>query len=107
MVSDHMLDDRVLVVYIPELHESLAGIVAGRIKEHFNKPLLCHNQREGLKGSGRSIEAYDMFSALCEADEYLLKYGGHRMAAGLSLKEEMLEPLRIFLNEHSGLRRRI
>lgn len=105
MVSDHMLDDRVLVVYIPELHESLAGIVAGRIKEHFNKPcFVITRAREDLKGSGRSIEAYDMFNALCEADEYLLKYGGHRMAAGLSLKEEMLEPLRIFLNEHSGLR---
>ena len=105
MVSDNMQDDRVLVVYIPELHESLAGIVAGRIKEHFNKPcFVITRAKEGLKGSGRSIEAYDMFSALCKADEYLLKYGGHKMAAGLSLKEEMLDKFRIFLNEHSGLK---
>lgn len=104
IVEDSMPDDSVLVVFIDGLHESLAGIVAGRLKERYSKPcFVITRSRDGLKGSGRSIEGYDMFSALCEADGLLKKYGGHKMAAGLSLDEDKLLPFRKFLNEHSGL----
>lgn len=105
IVEKELKDNNVLVVYIDFLHESLAGIVAGRLKELFYKPCFVITRAlDGLKGSGRSIEGYDMFNALCEADELLTKYGGHKMAAGLSLKNESLERLRAFLNEHSGLK---
>lgn len=104
IVESTMMEDSVLVVYIEDLHESLAGIVAGRLKERYCKPCIVITKgHEGLKGSGRSIESYDMFSALCEAEDFLTKYGGHKMAAGLSLKEENLNRFREFLNSHSGL----
>ena len=104
IVEKELKDDNVLVVYIEGLHESLAGIVAGRLKEHFYRPcLVVTDARDGLKGSGRSIEAYDMFASLCEADELLTKYGGHKMAAGFSLDRDELDDFRQFLNEHSGL----
>ncbi len=104
IVEKELKNDNVLVVYIDFLHESLAGIVAGRLKEHFFKPcFVITGALDGLKGSGRSIEGYDMFNALCEADRLLTKYGGHKMAAGLSLKKESLKALRVFLNEHSLL----
>ena len=85
-------DDWVLVVYLPDCHESLAGIVAGRLRERYHKPsIVLTPGEEAVKGSGRSIEGYHMFQALTEADDLLLKYGGHPMAAGLSLPEENIE----------------
>lgn len=97
-------EDDVLVVYLPECHESLAGIIAGRIREKYNKPtLVLTRAEEGVKGSGRSIEAYHMFEALTECKELLSKFGGHKMAAGLSLTEENVDVLRKKLNAESKL----
>ena len=99
-------EEKVLVVYLSDCHESLAGIIAGRLRERYQRPaiVLTDAQEEGiLKGSGRSIGAYPMFEKLCEADGFLEKYGGHPMAAGLSLKKENVEAFRRFLNEHSKL----
>lgn len=96
--------DKVLVVYLPECHESLAGIIAGRLKEHYYKPAFVLTKTEqGLKGSGRSIEGYSMFEELVRCREYLDKFGGHPMAAGLSLREENLEPFKKALNENCTL----
>lgn len=96
--------DDILVVYIDNLHESLAGIIAGRVKEKYNKPtIVITKSEEGLKGSARSIEEYNMFEGLLECKDLLTKFGGHPMAAGLSLKEENLEVLRKRLNENSKL----
>ncbi len=104
IVEEKMLSDKVLVIFIEDLHESLAGIVAGRLKERYNRPaIVVTRAKDELKGSGRSIENYDMFDAICKAGNFLTKYGGHKMAAGLSLKEENLGSFRSFLNEHSGL----
>ena len=98
-------NDTVLVVYLPECHESLAGIIAGRIRERYHKPsFVLTKGEEGVKGSGRSTESYSMYEKLCECREYLTKFGGHPMAAGLSLTEENVEPFRKRLNELSGLR---
>ena len=97
-------DDKVLVVYLPECHESLAGIIAGRIRERYHKPVfVLTNSEEGVKGSGRSIEAYHMFDKMTECKELFTKYGGHKMAAGVSMPEENVERFRIYLNEHCGL----
>lgn len=97
-------NDSVLVVYLPECHESLAGIIAGRIREKYHKPSFVLTQgEEGVKGSGRSTECYSMYEKLCECREYLTKFGGHPMAAGLSLEEDNIEPFRRKLNELSGL----
>ncbi|MDY5776166.1 MAG: single-stranded-DNA-specific exonuclease RecJ [Lachnospiraceae bacterium] len=97
-------NDTVLVVYLPECHESLAGIIAGRIRERYHKPsFVLTRGEEGVKGSGRSTESYSMYEKLCECREYLTKFGGHPMAAGLSLTEENVEPFRKRLNELSGL----
>ena len=97
-------NDSVLVVYLPECHESLAGIIAGRIRENYHKPSFVLTQgEEGVKGSGRSTECYSMYEKLCECREYLTKFGGHPMAAGLSLEEDNIEPFRRKLNELSGL----
>ncbi|MGN1142525.1 MAG: single-stranded-DNA-specific exonuclease RecJ [Oliverpabstia sp.] len=97
-------NDNVLVVYLPECHESLAGIIAGRIRERYHKPsFVLTKGEEGVKGSGRSTECYSMYEKLCECGEYLTKFGGHPMAAGLSLKEENVEPFRQKINELSGL----
>ncbi len=96
--------DKVLVSFLPECHESLAGIIAGRIRERYNKPtIVLTRAKEGLKGSGRSIEGYSMFEKLQECRELLSKFGGHPMAAGLSLPEANLEPLRQQLNAACGL----
>lgn len=96
--------DMVLVVYLPECHESLAGIIAGRIREKYHKPAFVLTKAEtGVKGSGRSTESYSMYEKLCECKEYLLKFGGHPMAAGLSLEEEQVEPFRRRINELCGL----
>ncbi|MBQ1424042.1 MAG: single-stranded-DNA-specific exonuclease RecJ [Lachnospiraceae bacterium] len=97
-------NDKVLVVFIDGLHESLAGIVAGRLKEYYARPVIVVTRaQEGLKGSGRSIEAYNMFEGLCGAEGYLTKFGGHPMAAGLSLREEDLDAFRHLLNEQAKL----
>ena len=97
-------NDDVLVVYLPECHESLAGIIAGRIREKYNKPtLVLTRAEEGVKGSGRSIEAYHMFEALTACKDLLGKFGGHKMAAGLSLTEENVDVLRNRLNAESKL----
>lgn len=134
-----MAEDPVLVIFLPDCHESIAGIVAGKVREHFYKPaiVLTRPGAEGtaetegtgetvslaaegttepmeadtdekpaegsVKGSGRSIEAYNMFEALQKESDLLLKFGGHKMAAGMSLKEEDIKTLRKSLNEHAGL----
>ena len=96
--------DRVLVVYLPECHESLAGIIAGRLKEHYHRPaFVLTKTEEGIKGSGRSIEAYSMYEELCKCREVLTKFGGHPMAAGISLKEENIQILHKKLNENCTL----
>lgn len=97
-------DSKVLVVYIPEIHESIAGIIAGRIRERYNLPsIVLTKAKEGVKGSGRSIEGYNMFEELLKCKEVLEKFGGHPMAAGLSLKEENIERLRKNLNDNCTL----
>lgn len=102
--STSMMEDTVLVVFLPECHESLAGIIAGRLREKYHKPsFVLTRGEEGVKGSGRSIESYSMYEKLCECKEYLTKFGGHPMAAGLSLEEENVEHFRRKLNEQSGL----
>lgn len=102
--STSMMEDTVLVVFLPECHESLAGIIAGRLRERYHKPsFVLTRGEEGVKGSGRSIESYSMYEKLCECKEYLKKFGGHPMAAGLSLEEENVERFRRKLNEQSGL----
>lgn len=95
--------DKVLVIFLPDCHESLAGIVAGRIRERYNKPVFILTKAEGCaKGSGRSIEAYHMFHALVEVKDLLLKFGGHPMAAGFSLAEEDVDEFRRRLNENAA-----
>ena len=87
-------EDKVLVIYLPQCHESLAGIVAGRIRERYYKPVfVLTDAEEGVKGSGRSIDAYHMFEELSRCRELLTRYGGHRLAAGLSLKRENVKLL--------------
>lgn len=96
--------DRVLVVYLPDCHESLAGIVAGRIRERYHKPVfILTKAEEGVKGSGRSIEAYHMYEELNKCKSLLTKFGGHKLAAGLSLPEKYVDTFRKMLNEQSKL----
>ncbi len=94
-------DDKVLVVYMPECHESLAGIVAGRLREHFYKPsiVLTDDADGNIKGSGRSIESYSMYDELNKASDLFTKFGGHKMAAGLSMNAGSADELRRRLNE--------
>lgn len=102
--SSDLKNDRVLVIYIPELHESLAGIVAGRIRETYNKPVLViTDAEEGAKGSGRSIPAYNMFEELTAVKDVFTKFGGHPMAAGVSLEKGKIDELRRRLNENCTL----
>ena len=102
--SSDLKNDRVLVIYIPELHESLAGIVAGRIRETYNKPVLViTDAEEGAKGSGRSIPAYNMFEELTAVKDLFTKFGGHPMAAGVSLEKGKIDELRRRLNENCTL----
>lgn len=99
-----LLYDRVLVIYLPDCHESLAGIIAGRIRERYTRPVFVLTRaEEGVKGSGRSIEAYHMFQEMGKCKELLTKFGGHPMAAGLSLPEENVEAFRRKLNENCVL----
>ena len=98
--ANHMEKDRVLVIYLPDCHESLAGIIAGRIREKYGKPAFVLTKgEEGVKGSGRSIENYHMYEAMTGCKELFTKYGGHKMAAGLSMTEENIPLLRKRLNE--------
>ena len=99
-----MWKDKVMVIYLPKCHESLAGIVAGRIKEKYARPtIVLTNGEECVKGSGRSIDAYSMYEELSKCKELFLKYGGHKLAAGLSLEEDKVEVLRKVLNENCTL----
>lgn len=102
--NSQMNEDRVLVVYLPECHESLAGIIAGRIREVYNKPVfVLTKSSEGVKGSGRSIEAYSMYEELVKCRDLLTQFGGHPMAAGLSMEEKNVEAFRRRLNENCTL----
>ena len=102
--SSSWKDDQVLVVYLPECHESIAGIIAGRIKERYYRPTFVLTKGEtGVKGSGRSIEAYDMFAEMSRCRELFTKFGGHKLAAGLSLEEENVEVFRKRINELANL----
>ena len=102
--SSSWKDDQVLVVYLPECHESIAGIIAGRIKERYYRPTFVLTKGEtGVKGSGRSIEAYDMFAEMSRCRELFTKFGGHKLAAGLSLEEEKIEVFRKRINELANL----
>ena len=97
-------NDKILIIYLPECHESLAGIIAGRIRERYNKPVfLLTKAEEGIKGSGRSIESYNMFEEMTKCRDVFTKFGGHPMAAGLSLPEEKIEELRERLNQSTTL----
>ncbi len=97
-------EDKVYVIYLPECHESLAGIIAGRIRERYYHPVFVLTKgEEGIKGSGRSIESYHMFDAMAECREVFTHFGGHKMAAGLSLPEENVELLRRRINETCAL----
>lgn len=102
--NTNLKKDKVLVVYLENCHESIAGIIAGRVRERYYKPsIVITKSEEGLKGSGRSIEAYNMFEEISKVKSLLTKFGGHPMAAGLSLKEENLEAFRAALNKEQNL----
>lgn len=102
--NNQMQKDKVLVVYTPETHESIVGIVAGRIRERYNVPtIVLTRAKEGIKGSARSIEGYNMFEELNKCKSLLGRFGGHPMAAGLSLAECNVEPLRKKLNSITTL----
>ncbi len=104
LVDTKYKNDSVLVVYLPECHESLAGIIAGRLREYYQKPAIVLTKgEENVKGSGRSTEAYHMFQKLSEVKDLMIKFGGHPMAAGLSIREENIDEFRRRLNENSGL----
>lgn len=91
VVEEDQAGEKVLVIYLPKVHESLAGIIAGRIRELYHKPVfVLTNGEEGVKGSGRSIETYSMYEELCKCRECFLKFGGHPMAAGLTLAEDVV-----------------
>lgn len=102
--TSELQNDRVLVIYLPFCHESLAGIVAGRVRESYYRPVfVLTDAKEGIKGSGRSIEPYHMFEELSKCKELLTKFGGHKLAAGLSLEKENLELFRRRINENCTL----
>lgn len=104
VVEEHYMLDKVLVIYLPQVHESLAGIIAGRIREAYHKPVFVLTKaEEGVKGSGRSIEEYSMYEELCKCRELLEKFGGHPMAAGLSLPEENVDKFREKINACANL----
>ena len=100
----HIEQDKVMLIFLPEVHESLAGIIAGRIREKYDHPVFILTRgEEGVKGSGRSIESYHMYEAMTAAKKYFTKFGGHKLAAGLSMREEDIESLRVTLNEQASL----
>ena len=97
--STSLKDDKILIVYLPDCHESIAGIIAGRIRERYYRPVfVLTNGEKSVKGSGRSIEGYSMFEEMQKCDDLFLNYGGHPMAAGFSLERENIQPLRERLN---------
>lgn len=103
-VSREAANDKVLVVFLPDCHESIAGIIAGRVREYFYRPTMVVTRGEdGLKGSGRSIEGYSMFEEMTKVADCFTRFGGHPMAAGFSLEEEKLSELRTRLNENCCL----
>ena len=98
--SGPLKDDRVLVVFLPDCHESIAGIIAGRIRERYYRPTFVLTRgEEGVKGSARSIEGYHIYEEMTKCSSFFTKYGGHKMAAGLSMREEDVEPFRQKINE--------
>lgn len=102
--NSDLMKDKVILVKLEECHESLVGIIAGRVRERYHKPAIVFTDaEEGIKGSGRSIEAYNMFEELLKCKDILGRFGGHPMAAGLSLLEENLEELRRRLNKNTTL----
>lgn len=104
-VEEQYANDSVLVVFLPDCHESLAGIIAGRVREAWNKPtFILTRGEECAKGSGRSIEAYHMYQGLCGVQDLLLKFGGHPMAAGFSLEEKNIGEFRRRLNAQANLK---
>lgn len=104
-VEEQYQEDRVLVIFLPECHESVAGIIAGRVREAWNRPVFVLTRGEGcVKGSGRSIEAYHMYREMCGVQELFLKFGGHPMAAGFSMEECYVEEFRRRLNEQATLK---
>lgn len=97
-------EDKVLVVYLPDCHESIAGIIAGRIKERYYRPTFVLTKAEsGAKGSGRSVESYDMYAQMSRCKSLFTKFGGHKLAAGLSLEEDKIEEFRRTINEQADL----
>lgn len=102
--STSLKDDKVLVVFLPDCHESIAGIIAGRIKERYYRPaFVLTKAEESVKGSGRSIESYDMFAQMCRCRALFTKFGGHKLAAGLSLEEGNVERFRQTINALADL----
>jgi len=104
-IEEEQIDqESVMVIYLPDCHESLAGIIAGRIREKYYKPVFVLTKAEGcVKGSGRSIDAYSMYEEISKCKELFLKYGGHKLAAGLSMEEDKVEEFRKRLNENCNL----
>ena len=104
-IEEEKLDeDKVMVVYLPECHESLAGIIAGRIREKYYKPVFVLTKGEDcVKGSGRSIDSYSMYEEMSKCKELFLKFGGHKLAAGLSMEEANVEMFRKTLNDNCTL----
>ena len=97
-------EDKVLVIYLPDCHESLAGLVAGRVRENYYRPVfVLTDSEDGVKGSGRSIESYSMYEELTGCGDLLTKFGGHPMAAGLSLDKENVEKFKRRLNDQCTL----
>lgn len=104
-IEEHGFErDKVLVVFLPGVHESLAGIIAGRVRERYNHPVFILTRgEEGVKGSGRSVEGYHMYEEMTRVKRFFTRFGGHAMAAGLSMREEDIEPLRLELNRNCQL----
>lgn len=104
IAEHHIEQDKVMIVYLPDMHESIAGIIAGRVREKYNHPVFILTKGEDcVKGSGRSIDEYHMCDAMNRVKQYFLQFGGHKLAAGLSMREEDIEPLRRALNEDCSL----
>ncbi|MDE7313878.1 MAG: single-stranded-DNA-specific exonuclease RecJ [Eubacterium sp.] len=105
IIEQGLLEDKVIVVYLPQCHESLAGIIAGRIRELYHKPVFVLTNAEdgGVKGSGRSIEAYSMYEEMSKCSALMTKFGGHPMAAGLSMEKENVDRFRTELNGYASL----
>ncbi len=100
IVEETLMEDNVLVVYLPDCHESLAGIIAGRIREYYYKPTIVLTKgEEFVKGSGRSIDTYHLFEEMSKCKELFIRYGGHKLAAGVSMPEENVEKFRRVINQ--------